>query len=184
MNSSDNRAKALLQSSTTVFHEFLHFLKQPSLGKSVPESPISRPIQLMWLLVLAFLATALFAAAALPFIFSGQLSPSGGLEQVVDSPLLPLTVALVILGPLVEEVIFRGWLTGTPQALLATALFLVLFYGGLGFAATEMNKPGSMVQLAITGLALGGFICIEQWQLRQRQNLMRPSFLWCSGFRA
>ncbi len=154
------------------------------MGEEVPGGQISRPIQLMWLLAMTFLATALFAAVALPFILSGQSSPSGGLEQVIDQPLLPLIVALVILGPLVEEVIFRGWLTGTPQSLLATALFLLLFYGGLGFAAADKNKPGAMVQLAIAGLALGAFICIERWQLRSSPEsyaTIFPALFWLQG---
>jgi membrane protease YdiL (CAAX protease family) len=108
-----SRAKPLLQTGRTVIVEFLRFLKQPSLGATVPKSLVSKPLQLMWLLVLAFLATAVFAAAALPLILTGQSSAGGGLVQVVNQPLLPLILALVVLGPLVEEVIFRGWLTGT-----------------------------------------------------------------------
>ncbi len=154
------------------------------MGEAVPGGQISRPIQLMWLLAMTFFATALFAAVALPFILSSQSSPSGGLEQVIDQPLLPLIVALVILGPLVEEVIFRGWLTGTPQALLATVLFLALFYGGLGLVASEMNVSQLIVQLAIAGLALGAFMCIERWQLRaapQFYESIFPALFWLQG---
>jgi len=109
---------------------------------------------MLWLFVLSILATLAFALAALPFFLNSEPSTSGGLSNVLDRPVVNIIIAIVVLGPLVEEIMFRGWLNGTWQSLIGTALFVLMFYNGPTFAKGFIDVPLLTLQLGFSAIGI------------------------------
>jgi membrane protease YdiL (CAAX protease family) len=87
------------------------------------------------------------------------------------SPLL-LAPAVVLVFPLVEEAVFRGWLTGRPRALWLLAMGLVI--GALLVPVTL----GWHDQVASLGVLVAGLAALAGWfVLRRRANSPR----WFAG---
>ncbi len=94
-------------------------------------------------------------------------------------------VALIVLGPLVEEMIFRGWLTGTGRALCGTAVFLVMFYGVAYLMKGSLSEElGLSVQLLVSALAFLVFLLIERGETSAPPHFYRivfPFLFWIQG---
>lgn len=146
---------ALQRSGGFALNAFVAFLFRPSLEVRGTEA-ISRKAMTLWLLVFSFAATALFAILAFPLIFYADAAPGEGLRAVFDRPVISMIVMVVILGPLVEEVIFRGWLTGTVRAFAGSALFLTIWFGGTWLLTRYLPEAAGLGLLS--GLAAAGFL--------------------------
>jgi len=173
------------RSGKSVLLSFLRFLRRPHLDAAEDSSSVSRPLLLVWLLVFAFLATAIFALLALPLLLISDVTIGENLRRVSNQSVLPLLIALIVLGPLLEEMIFRGWLTGTYQGMFGAALFLGIFYG----AAFVVKGSGDetmhvAVQIGASAAALLIFTMIERLGTPARPRLYKtlfPYLFWLQG---
>ena len=172
------------RSGQEVLAAFLSFLRRPCVRAAEAAVP-RRSVLLFWLLVTAFGVTAIFALLALPLIANSDVKIAENLEQLSGRSAVAIVLALVIVGPLVEEMIFRGWLTGTYQAMGGAALFLVIFYD----AASVLEGAGSgtvrlMTQLGAAGLAFLVFARIERSGTATRPRAYEalfPYLFWLQG---
>lgn len=173
------------RSGQAALGDFWTFLKCPTLEEREAARPILKPLLMVWLLIFAFATTAMFALLALPLLLVSQVAAGDNLEQVLEASPFSILVALVLLGPLVEEMIFRGWLTGTVRAFLGTAVFLGVFYGGafvLGRLGDE-PIPGAM-QIGVSALAFLLFLLILRYGPAFRPASYRhlfPYAFWLQG---
>jgi membrane protease YdiL (CAAX protease family) len=141
-------------SSTT--RALASFLRSPQLVDTYRQPAQSKMATTLWLFVLSMLATAVTAFAALPFVLTSQSSFGGGLSNTLNQPVLNTIIAIVVLGPLIEEIIFRGWLIGTWRSLISTAAFIGFFYLGPSFAKNYISTSSVTLQLicSASGLAV------------------------------
>jgi membrane protease YdiL (CAAX protease family) len=133
---------------------FVSFLRSPRLNGPGPMTARLKMVTIVWLFVLSALVTAAFALAALPFMLTSEPTVAGGLSNVTDQPVVTMIVTIVILGPLIEEMMFRGWLIGTWQALIGTTAFVAIFYIATPFAKEFVDAPLFLAQLGLTAIGL------------------------------
>ncbi len=130
------------------------FMSDPKLASTSHRNAQSKVTTALWLFVISMLVTAASAFAALPFVLTSQSSVGGGLSNALDQPVVNAIIAIVVLGPLAEEMIFRGWLTGTWRALIGTAAFIGLFYLGPPCAKDFISVSILTLQLSCAALGL------------------------------
>jgi len=127
------RATAIVEvrkSCTFALTGLVAFARHPRLDQNLDTGVISRNALSFWLLIFSFAVTAISALLALPLIVFSSTSPGDNLNVVFGQSTIFVIVTVVILGPLFEEMVFRGWLTGTIQALAGSAVFLAIVLGG------------------------------------------------------
>ncbi len=172
-------------SGLSVLAALISFLRRPCVRAGGAALPVSKPLLIFWLLCFAFGATAIFGLLALPLIVSSGATVGENLKQVLDRSAFSVFVAMVVLGPLVEEMIFRGWLVGTYQAIGGTALFLGIFYGTPWvWEATGSGKLGLGPQLAISALSLLVFVFVQRSGPPTRPRVFEalfPYLFWLQG---
>jgi len=136
--------------------EFVAFLRRPDV-RSHNELLVREKAGIgIGLFVLSIIVTMIFGMLGLPLILSTDLTTGEKLNDVLGSSIWSVVLSVVILGPLVEEIIFRGWLTGTWRSVLASAFSLAAIYGG-----AALLDPYPVVGDAIKTLVLvGGAIAI------------------------
>lgn len=137
------------------------FLKHPSLHVSVQNESALTVLARIYALDLAAMAVLIGLASAL--IAMGVYIPEtalAGMEFTWE------IVALVVIGaPVMEEVAFRGWLSGKPGPLLA---LLALGAGAVGFAVVHAAVPALGALLVIAGV-IGAALAL--FLLRRRQAM-------------
>lgn len=110
--------------------EFVVFLRRPKVDSPVELSIRERAGIGIWLFILSLVVTMIFGVLALPVVLLTDLTSGDRLSQALSGSALSVVLSVVILGPLVEEIIFRGWLSGVWRAALGTVLSLTVIYGG------------------------------------------------------
>lgn len=122
------------------FHEalcgLLSYVRRPKLEDFEGLQISEKFIISFWLLVFSFGATAVIGVLALPVILLTDLEISEKLNSALNQSALSIIVSVMMLGPLVEEVIFRSWLAGTWRSAVACVLSLLVIFGG-----TELLEP-------------------------------------------
>jgi membrane protease YdiL (CAAX protease family) len=135
----------------------LRFLRRPTLdGLEHADRPI---VEAICLFVLLGVALVVLGALLMPLWLLVEVTPSQKIEDAMTAPLAPLVLSVVFLGPLVEEVLFRSWLSGERRMLLAAALFIALYVGGpqlLAIAGWTVTASARFGFLAAAGIAFAG----------------------------
>ena len=151
------------------------FLKRPNLDVGAQNQGALKVLARIYALDIAAMALLIGLASAL--LAAGVYIPEtalAGMEFTWE------IILLVIIGaPVMEELAFRGWLSGKPGPILALAL---LGFGGIGFAFVQSSSPvgGAVLILAgLVGAALALFF------LRKRPSMGWfakgfPIFFWLS----
>lgn len=164
---------------------FRTFLARPCPDRSDQTEAISARLLTLWLLIFCFAATALAAFLALPLILFTDIGMGENLQTVLNGSVLSVFLAVVVLGPLVEEVMFRGWLPGTMRALAGTALFLIIWFGGwrlLTNIIPEIEGLGLLVGLSV--VALLAFMLVSRKDKTRSAawyGSLFPLFFWAQG---
>lgn len=175
----------ICKSGQSVLADFLTFLRRPDIEASTASTITARLFLVMWLMVISLAATLFFVLLALPVFMLSEVAVGDNLKQVLDRPFLSMFVALVVLGPLVEEMIFRGWLTGTYRSIIATAIFLGAFYGGANLLEGLSNKaPTTAALVLVAALAFLVFALIERQLSSARSCIFKrlfPYAFWLQG---
>lgn len=128
---------------------FAAFLKSPALPDQVAQSPDgARAVVRMLGLDVAFLFV--FVAVLILLVAAGVELP----ENLNSSLELNAgTIFLIVIGaPVVEELVFRGWLSGRPRALI---IIPILLTGGLIAAFGGVSNTGEDATLWVGLTALG-----------------------------
>lgn len=175
------RAKASLSET---LGELLAFARRPRIHEDAPRHWSKRTATGFWLFLISLAVTAGFALLTLPLMFLTEADPSSALRRTTSIPILGLSIAMVVVGPLVEEVIFRGWLTGTWRSLAASAMFLVIFYGVATLMADLDVGPSGVKQIgiAILGLAAIRLFCpIDAGPRVPGHDQALPLLFWGQG---
>lgn len=84
---------------------------------------------------------------------------------MLDQPVVTAIVAVLVLGPVIEEIMFRGWLTGTWRALIGTVAVLAVFYMGPRVTKNVMDAPFLALQFGFLAFGLTIF-----WALASRRT--------------
>lgn len=151
------------------------FVRRPALPEtSVREGALTVLARVFALDVLAMLALILAAMVA---VAAGVYIPETALAGIEFTPVIVLLV--VVVAPVLEELVFRGWLSGRPGVLLA---LLALGLGAAGFGAVHATQP-----LAGFAVLVGGAVAaIAALVLLRRRAAMGwfaaffPLFYWIS----
>jgi len=145
------QAKASFYSTISAF---LTFLRRPRLTDPPYENVASKIAAGFWLFILSLVITMGFGVLALPFMLMAKAAPGDQLQQVLTQSLPSIVVSMILLGPLIEEIIFRGWLTGTWRSFAGSALFLAVVFGGAPLMTKFFGGPLIVKQLILAGLGL------------------------------
>ena len=152
------------------------FLRRPNLaqsgGSKAPFTMLGRIYALDVLAMLALVAMAMIAVAM------GVYIPETALAGFEFTPLVILGV--VVAAPVLEEIVFRSWLSGHPGPIIA---LLSIVTGGIGFGIAHISAPIVGVLLVVAGL-LGAIIALVL--LRNRPPMgwfaaIFPGIFWFSA---
>lgn len=175
------RTKASLLQTTG---ELLDFAREPSVHRTANRPRSERLVTGLWLFILSLALTAIFAVLTLPLVLLTEAGPSTAFSQTFSNPLLTVVVAVVLVGPLIEEIIFRGWLTGTWRSLAGTALFLAIFYGAAALVSDLDIGPAGIKPLGLAALAFAAVWLSSRIGSRSRvpgYNRVFPFLFWGQG---
>ncbi|HWL94923.1 MAG TPA: CPBP family glutamic-type intramembrane protease, partial [Phycisphaerae bacterium] len=165
------------KSCTFALSGFVAFLRHPRLDQNLDTGIISRVALSFWLLVFSFVVTAIFALLALPLIVSSSASPGDNLRNVFGQSAISVIVIVVILGPLIEEMMFRGWLTGTIPALAGSALFLAIVFGGSWLVRHLIpDAPVLGAQAGVAALGLSAFYATQRKEVEVHPAWYKRAF--------
>lgn len=160
------------KSCTFALSSFVAFVRRPRLDQNLDTGVISRNVLSSWLLVFSFAATAISALLALPLIVFSGASPGDNLNVVFGQSAIIVIVTVVIFGPLVEEMMFRGWLTGTIHALAGSAIFLAIVFGGSWLVRHLI--PDAPVLGTQAGAAAFGLLA--SFAIQRKESEVRPAW--------
>ncbi|EAQ28252.1 hypothetical protein NAP1_11673 [Erythrobacter sp. NAP1] len=139
------------------------FLKRPSLGVNAEQSQPFKVLARIYTLDVAAMA-ALITLATIA-VAAGIYIPATALAGIEFTPLVILSV--VIGAPVLEEIFFRGWLSGKPAHIYA---LLAVILGAVGFGVSHQTSP--MLGLAAPVIGIAAAIGLA-FRLRNR-----PPFGW------
>lgn len=120
-------------------------------------------------LMIVLLSMAGLAVAA------GFELPANALEELEIGP--AIIFAIVIIAPLAEEIVFRGWLSGRPAHL---ALVLLLAIGALAVPFVGGITQGSAIGMVLAAAGVAALAVLAWWNLRQAPppGWFRVAFRW------
>lgn len=173
------------QALVSVAQSFRLFLLKPRPAvrreDRLPLSPWAIGVSL---LVLALAVTAMFALAALPFFLMAEAAPGSQLQQVFSRSIASVVLAVIVLGPLIEEVMFRGWLSGTWRSVGGSALFCALVFGIIHLVDGLFSVSATTLQLGLAVIGLIGFTLLSPIDSGKRLPYFERAFpylYWAQG---
>lgn len=137
-------------SASGEWRAFGRFVKNPALP-DVITSPQSGLIATLRMLSLDLVFLLVFVAVLLALVAFGIELPEN-LNSTLE--LDAATILLIVIGaPVIEEVVFRGWLSGRPRYLI---IFPILLVTGVIAAMQGVSKTGDAAQLGVGLTVFGG----------------------------
>lgn len=143
-----NVARAARSFGLTI-SEFVAFLRRPKIDSPIELSIREKAKIGIWLFILSLIVTMTFGVLALPVILSTDLTAGEQLNEALSGSAWSVILSVVILGPLIEEIIFRGWLSGAWRAALATVASLGVIYGGSEILGPFFSGEGVVKTLVL-----------------------------------
>lgn len=152
------------------------FLTRPTLPAATIESGALKVLARVF--ALDVIAMFVLIIAATIAVAAGVYIPETALAGIEFTPLVIMGV--LIAAPVMEELLFRGWLSGRPGAVLPLVLFIA---GVAGFWFVHRLSPAVGFGLLGVGL-LGALVCL--FALRSRPVMawfaaLFPLFFWLSA---
>lgn len=145
------------KSFVLIVSELIAFLGRPNLGCVVELSSREKARTGIGLFILSIVTTILFGVLALPVILATDLTTGDKLDEAFSGSAWAILLSVVILGPLVEEIIFRGWLSGTWRSVLASAFGLTAIYGGSALLDPYLGEGNAIKPLILAAGAIATF---------------------------
>ncbi|AWW72957.1 hypothetical protein CD351_00795 [Erythrobacter sp. KY5] len=151
------------------------FLKRPSLGVGAQDGAPLKVLARIYALDMAAMAVLITMASIA--VAAGVYIPETALAGIEFTPLV---IASVVIGaPVLEEIFFRGWLSGKPAHIFA---LLAIILGAVAFGFAHQSAP--MLGLAAPVIGIAAAIGLAYW-LRDRPPFgwfafAFPAFFWLS----
>lgn len=169
----------------SVARSFFSFLLRPKPSvrteDQLPLSPLAIGASL---LALSLAVTAMFAFAALPLLLMAEAAPGSQLQHVFSGSIATIVLAVIVLGPLIEEVMFRGWLSGTWRSVVGSALFVALVFGIIQIVDGLFSVSTIILQLGLAVIGLIGFKLLSPIDTGERLPYFERTFpylYWAQG---
>lgn len=167
---SETTSLAPTNSAPEQWRQFAAFVKRPQLPHAVRGFTLAALASVLRLLLLDLMLMAVLLLIVVAVEKAGFVLP----DNVLSS--LDLNIGMVLLivigAPLMEEALFRSWLSGKSSQILALIALVVLSMGGpflAGFYGMGDEAKESIALLGVAGILLGiaaaGFIL---WYFRGR----------------
>ncbi|MEM7780716.1 MAG: CPBP family glutamic-type intramembrane protease [Pseudomonadota bacterium] len=160
-------------SLTSEWQRLAVFLKRPSLDARADASP---PLLILArIFALDILAMAVLIGAATIAVAAGVYLPETALAGIEFTPLIVLGV--IVGAPVMEELVFRSWLSGKPGHVLCV---LLIALGALGFGVAHVNSPVIGLLIALGGIIAGiaALILLRHSQPMRWFVWAFPGFFW------
>ena len=144
-------------------NDLIQFLKAPTLE---PESSHqhSKIAGTAWLFALNCMVVAVIAAILLPIMLALEIEMSSDMSQLFERPVWQILLFVVVVGPIMEELIFRSWISGSPRLLIPFCGVIIWIAGSFiaeQLALTDANPAIAIILAAI--LMLVGLICLSRF---------------------
>lgn len=151
------------------------FLKRPSLDVSAQNEGALTVLARIFVLDLAAMAVLIGLASAL--VAFGVYIPETAIAGMEFT--LPIILMVVIGAPVMEEVAFRGWLSGRPGPFFA---LLLLAVGGIGAGLLHISSPVGSAFLGVSALIAATAALFFLWKRPAMGWFARgfPAFFWLS----
>ena len=163
---------------------FLFILKpQPAIREKdlLPFSPLAVGVSL---LALSLVVTAMLALAALPLFLMADAAPGSQLHQVMSRSIASVVLAVGVIGPLIEEGMFRGWLSGTWRSVVGSTVFVALVFGVIHVVDGLFSVSAAIIQLGLAAIGMIGFQLLSPIDTGRRLPYFERAFpfiFWAQG---
>ena len=124
---------------TATTHDLLTFLRAPKLADNELQRT-GKPADLIWLFAVNCMIVAALAILLFPVMLAFDVSMSNSMAGLFQRPIWQLLLIVVIAGPIVEELMFRSWLSGSPRLLIPVSGLLL--WMGLTYSYEQLGWPG------------------------------------------
>ncbi|GAA0475157.1 hypothetical protein GCM10009096_16000 [Parasphingorhabdus litoris] len=124
---------------TATTRDLLTFLRAPKLADTELQRT-GKPADLIWLFAVNCMIVAAIAIVLFPMMLAFDISMSNSMAGLFQRPIWQLLLIVVIVGPIVEELMFRSWLNGSPRLLIP--VFGLLVWMGLTYSYEQVGWPG------------------------------------------
>ena len=157
------------------WRRFSRFLRRPSLEVSSQNSGAFTVLARIYALDIAAMAVLVGLASAL--VAAGVYIPETALAGMEFT--LPIILMVVVGAPVMEELAFRGWLSGKPGPLLA---LLLLGAGGVAAALIHATSPAGSAVAGLVGIIVAAIALFLFWKRPAMSWFARgfPFFFWFS----
>ncbi|MEP3225127.1 MAG: CPBP family glutamic-type intramembrane protease [Parasphingorhabdus sp.] len=168
--------------------DLLIFLRAPKLtdnGGVIQQQMPGAPADLLWLFLLNCIIVAAIALLLLPVMLAFDISMSNSMSDLFGRPIWQLLLIVVVAGPIVEELMFRSWLSGKPRLLIPLSgliLWMAMTYGfnQLGWAEASSITGAIMLSAIIIAVLIG---TIVMWKRAAPSWFIRifPIIFWAQA---
>ena len=124
---------------TATTRDLLTFLRAPKLADSELQRT-GKPADLIWLFAVNCMIVAALAILLFPVMLAFDVSMSNSMASLFQRPIWQLLLIVVIAGPIVEELMFRSWLSGSLRLLIPVSGLLL--WTGLTYSYEQLGWPG------------------------------------------
>ena len=141
--------------------EMAAFVRAPTLAVPRASDPVGELARLFAINCAAVLVAALFL---FPAMLLSETEMSGGMAAMFDRPAWQIFLIVVIAGPVMEELLFRHWLSGRAAWLIALAGIAAWVTGG--WALREADAASTTASLVL-GAAILVVVAGAVWATRR-----------------
>lgn len=131
------------------------FFKSPKLPDSAAAGFSGRKTLALFIVLAA--ATIATSIVLLPFVWLLGAGQSSQLSGALSADPLRLVLTVMILGPIVEEILFRSWLSGRWRDIVGAGVFGVILYGAAWLLPPEFISDGIWQGHLVLAIAFAAF---------------------------
>ena len=136
--------------------DLLAFIKRPTLTADAPVR--SQFSDTAWLFALNCLIVAAIAAVLFPAMIFFEIEMSSSMSQLFDRPIWQILAIVVIVGPIMEELIFRSWLNGNPRLLVLFGGIIAWIAGSNLLAQSGYSRADPVPLVILIGIIAGAIV--------------------------
>lgn len=171
-----------LVSMRAEWSHFFGFIKRPSLPDNQASDLHKGARALSHILALDLMAMGMLLAIAGAVMASGIEIPETALASTEITP--GIIFAVILVAPVIEEILFRSWLSGRPRYLIA---FPILLVAGLTAVMLAANNTGENAEVSLSfAIIVGALLSLIMFGVLWRRPPMRwfrtlfPAMFWLS----